>query len=116
MGKAKKPKLPIGAVAPRTLAADVRVLIETARLRVAQRVNAELVVLYWQLGLYWHIGNRIRRDVPGQTRPEYGEQIVSTLSRQLTVEYGTGFSRPNLFRMIRFVEAWPDQAAVTPEK
>ncbi|MCL4843629.1 MAG: YhcG family protein [Bryobacteraceae bacterium] len=111
MGKAKKPEGSEPALAVPNpvgeLAADVRVLIETARLRVAQTVNAELVLLYWQ------IGNRIRRDVLGQTRAEYGEQIVSTLSRQLTVEYGAGFSRPNLFHMIRFVEAWPDQAAVT---
>ena len=111
MGKTKKSERSEPALAAPNplgeLAADVRSLIEAARLRVAQTVNAELVLLYWQ------IGNRIRRDVLGQTRAEYGEQIVSTLSRQLTVEYGAGFSRPNLFHMIRFVEAWPDQAAMT---
>jgi len=31
----------------------------------------------------------------------------------LTSEYGAGFSRQNLFHMIRFVEAWPDRASVT---
>src|SRR6202042_22625 len=35
-----------------------------------------------------------------------------TLSRQLTAEYGAGFSRQNLFHMIRFTEAWPDEAHV----
>jgi hypothetical protein len=111
MGKTKKSERSQPAVAAPNLfgelAADVRTLIEAARLRVAQTVNAELVLLYWQ------IGNRIRRDVLGPTRAEYGEQIVSTLSRQLTVEYGAGFSRPNLFHMIRLVEAWPGQAAMT---
>jgi uncharacterized protein DUF1016 len=33
----------------------------------------------------------------------YGEKIVSTLSRQLHAEFGNGFSRPNLFRMVRFL-------------
>jgi hypothetical protein len=47
-------------------------------------------------------------------RAEYGEEIVSTLSRQLTTDYGAGFSRQNLFHMIRFAEAWPDQAQVAP--
>jgi predicted nuclease of restriction endonuclease-like (RecB) superfamily len=89
------------------LASDLRKLIESARLRVAQTVNAELVLLYWQ------IGQRIRRDILGEARAEYGERIVSTLSRQLTSEYGTGFSRQNLFHMIRFAELWPDQAQVT---
>ena len=88
------------------LAADIRGMIEAARLRVAQTVNAELVLLNWQ------IGNRIRRDILGQTRAEYGEEIVSTLSRQLSADYGAGFSRQNLFHMIRFAEVWPHQARV----
>jgi hypothetical protein len=60
------------------LAADLRTLIQAARLRVAQTVNAELVILYWQ------IGNRIRTHILGEARADYGDQIVSTLSRQLT--------------------------------
>lgn len=90
-----------------TLAADIRQLIETARSRAAQAVNAELVMLCWQ------VGDRIRRDVLGQSRAGYGEEIVSTLSRQLTAEYGTGFSRQNLFHMIRFAEVWPERAKIT---
>jgi hypothetical protein len=81
------------------LAADLRSLIDTTRLQVARTVNAELVMRYWE------IGSRIRRDILGDARAEYGNQIVSTLSRQLTAEYGAGFSRQNLFHMIRFVEA-----------
>jgi hypothetical protein len=69
---------------------------------VARTVNAELVMLYWK------IGSRIRRDILGDARAAYGNQIVSTLSRQLTAEFGAGFSRQNLFHMIR-VEAWPEQ-------
>lgn len=76
------------------LIADVRALVNAARHRVAQAINAELVLLYWG------IGNRIRRDILGEERAGYGEQIVSTLSRQLTSDYA-GFSRPNLFHMIR---------------
>lgn len=89
------------------LAADIRGLIEAARVRIAQAVNAELAFLNWQ------IGSRIRRDILAEARAEYGEQIVSTLSRQLTADYGAGFSRQNLFHMIRFVEAWPDEKQVT---
>jgi hypothetical protein len=57
------------------LAADIRALVETARLRAARTVNAELVLLYWR------IGDRIRRDILGEARAQYEEQIVSTLSR-----------------------------------
>ena len=89
-----------------TLVADVRALVNAARHRAAQAINAELVLLYWS------IGNRIRRDILGDERAGYGEQIVSTLSRQLTSDYGAGFSRPNLFHMIRFVDVWPDRTQV----
>jgi hypothetical protein len=61
--------------APRVLgelAADLRSLIETTRLRVARIVNAELVMLYWE------IGSRIRRDILGDARAEYGNQIGSS--------------------------------------
>jgi len=34
--------------------------------------------------LYWQIGDRIRRDILGEAWAEYGSQIISTLSRQLT--------------------------------
>jgi len=85
---------------------DIRSLIENARQQAAQAVNSELTMLYW------HIGGRIRRDILGQARAEYGEQIVGTLSRQLTAEYGKGFSRANLFHMIRFTEAFPKKEIV----
>jgi predicted nuclease of restriction endonuclease-like (RecB) superfamily len=84
------------------LLVDVRALIENGRAHVAQAVNAGVVLLYWS------IGDRTRREILGEKRAAYGEQIVSTLSRQLAAEYGQGFSRPNLFRMIRFAEAFPD--------
>ena len=57
--------------------------------------------------MYWKIGARIRQQILGDERAAYGEQIFSTLSRQLTAGYGVGFSRGNLFHMIRFAEVWP---------
>ncbi|MCF8131124.1 MAG: DUF1016 N-terminal domain-containing protein, partial [Deltaproteobacteria bacterium] len=38
---------------------------------------------------------------------------VSTLSRQLTVEHGRGFSGKNLRHMIRFAEVFADEAIVS---
>ncbi len=86
------------------LLSDLALLIDSTRRRVARAVNAELVLMYWK------IGARIRQEVLGGERAAYGEQIVSTLSRQLTASYGAGFSRGNLFHMIRFAEVWPVEA------
>jgi predicted nuclease of restriction endonuclease-like (RecB) superfamily len=94
------------AAAPGPLLDDVRQLILQTREGVAQAVNAALVLLYWQ------VGQRIRTEILKQRRASYGEEICSTLSNQLTTEFGNGFSRPNLTRMIRFAEVFPEQGIV----
>jgi len=64
------------------------------------------------VGLHWQIGNRIRQDILKEKRAEYGKEIVATLSQELIVEYGKGFSRRNLFNMIRFAEVFSDMKIV----
>lgn len=86
---------------------DIRRLIEEARESVAAAVNAGLTMLYWR------IGRRIRQDVLKGERAEYGEDIVSALSRQLEADYGRGFSVKNLRHMIRFAEVFADEAIVS---
>jgi predicted nuclease of restriction endonuclease-like (RecB) superfamily len=95
------------AASPAELLSDLRALIHQAREVVAQSVNSALVLLYWQ------VGQRIHGDILREERASYGEEIVSTLSRQLQAEFGNGFSRPNLFRMVRFAEAFPDPQIVS---
>jgi hypothetical protein len=73
---------------------------------VARAVNAALVLLYW------NVGDRIRREILGEQRAAYGQQIVSILSTQLAAEYGPGFGPRNLFRMVRFAEVFPDHQIV----
>jgi len=70
--------------------------------QVARAANAGLTLLYW------NVGKHIRQDILKNKRAEYGEQILPTLSAKLVPEYGQGFSRRNLSRMIQFVEAFPD--------
>jgi predicted nuclease of restriction endonuclease-like (RecB) superfamily len=99
-----KPLVP--AHAADNLLGDIRALIEQARQVVARTVNSAMVALYWQ------IGKRIREDVLHEQRAEYGEQIVATLSAQLTVEYGRGYTEKGLRRMIQFAERFPDEQIV----
>ena len=81
---------------------EIRSLIEQTRSRVASTVNSALVLMNW------HIGKRIGDEVLKNKRAEYGNEIVSTLSQQLTAEYGKGFSRQNLFHCMRFAETFSD--------
>jgi len=64
------------------------------------------------VGLYWSIGERIRKDTLAYERAAYDEQILHALSRQLSEEYGPGFGPTNLFYMIRFAETFPDSRIV----
>jgi len=84
------------------LFSEIKQLIEQSKNNVAITVNAEMSLLYW------NIGNRINSNILQNERAGYGEQIVQTLSAQLTIEYGRGFSKRNLFDMIRFAEVFPD--------
>lgn len=63
--------------------------------------------------MHWRIGQRIRVEVLGGQRAGYGEEIVSTVSRQLTADYGRSFSVKSLRHMMRFAEAFPDEALVS---
>lgn len=84
------------------LLGDLRDLIQEARQNVARNINSALVMLYWR------VGKRIRQDVLKEKRAEYGEEIVPTVSAKLVKDFGDGFSPPNLSRMVRLVEVFPD--------
>ncbi|MBL8413454.1 MAG: DUF1016 family protein [Propionivibrio sp.] len=84
------------------LLTDLRQMIAGAREQVARTVNSGLTVLYW------HIGTRIREDLLKEKRAEYGKKIVQAVAGQLTTEFGRGWSRTNLFQMVRFAELFPD--------
>ncbi len=107
--KNQKERLPVIAkslVHNKDLIAELREMILQARREVAQRVNSALVILYWK------IGSRIRRDILKEKRAEYGKEIVSALGRQLSEEFGSGYSEKNLWHMLRFAEVFPKEEIV----
>ena len=55
---------------------------------------------------------RTLRVILGKERAEYGQHVVQNLSVRLTEHYGRGFTRANLFHMVRFAEAFPDEQIV----
>jgi predicted nuclease of restriction endonuclease-like (RecB) superfamily len=91
---------------PHDLVAELRQLIESARHRAAVAVNAELSLLYWQ------VGQRIHRNILGSQRAGYGEAIVPALAQQLSAAYGRGWGVRHLRLCIRFAERYPDATIV----
>lgn len=47
----------------------------------------------------WYIGERINREISGNTRAEYGKQIVSRLATQLKETYGGRSFNARVFRL-----------------
>lgn len=63
--------------------------------------------------MYWHIGERINREVLGNQRAEYGKQIVASVARQLQEDFGTkGFDEKNIHRMMQFAQLFPKEQIV----
>ena len=91
-----------------SLIQDLRQIIEQARGQVAATANYELTMMYW------HIGERINREVLGNQRAEYGKQIVSAVSTQLQAEYGKkGLEPRSIWRMMQFAQEFPDVEIVS---
>jgi predicted nuclease of restriction endonuclease-like (RecB) superfamily len=82
---------------------DIRSLINAARTRVAARVNAEITQLYWR------VGKRVHIEVLNGERAEYGKQLVSQLSKELILEYGSGWGEQHLRHCVLLAQVFSDE-------
>jgi len=82
---------------------DIRELIDNSRQRFVVAVNAELTLLYW------NIGKKINDHILGNERAEYGKQIVASLARQLTEEYGKGWGEQQIRHSLRSAETFSEE-------
>ena len=99
----------VATASTQSLIQDLRQIIEQARGQVAATAN------YAQTMMYWHIGERINREVLDNKRAEYGKQIVATVARQLQEEFGRkGFDEKSIRRMMQFATLFPDSQIVAP--
>ncbi len=72
-------------------------LLEQGRRQAVVAVNYALVRTYWE------IGKRIvEYEQKGNERAEYGSALLTKLSRDLKLRYGTGFSKSNVYLMRLF--------------
>jgi len=91
---------------PEELVSDLHRLISDARRQAAVVVNMSLTALYWR------VGERISRELLGGDRAVYGEALVADLADGLMGDYGRGFTKKNLWRMVQFAEAFPVEEIV----
>ena len=55
------------------------------------------------------IGERIyEEELKGENRAEYGAKIIADLSKSLTLEFGKGFGKTNLYQFYSFYKSHPN--------
>mgnify|MGYP005777747717 FL=1 len=87
---------------------EIKGLLLNARQRVAVQVNTELLSTYWNIGRII-----VEHEQDSRNRAEYGKQVLKQLSRELTKEFGKGFSVSNLQFMRRFYQNYQIQQTVS---
>ncbi len=90
-----------------SLVHELKNLIADTKEKVAVSVNSSLTLMYWQIGF------KINQDILQNNRAEYGKEIVATVSQQLILEFGNGFSAKNLRHMMKFSEIFDDVKIVS---
>lgn len=87
---------------------QIKSILYKARSNVVSQVNGELLKAYWNIG---RIVCEYEQSTP--ERADYGKQIMKNLSKELTREFGKGFSVSNLQFMRRFYLTYSIQQTVS---
>ena len=82
-------------------------ILEQARGNVVRSVNTNMVLAYWLIGR-----EIVQALQGGESRAEYGKQVVEKLSTQLTKEYGRGFSATNLWYFRQFYQVYVNRTGI----
>jgi predicted nuclease of restriction endonuclease-like (RecB) superfamily len=85
---------------------DLCKIVDSSKHSVARVLSSSMTLLYWR------IGERIKTDLIKLDRAEYGQSIIRDLSKNLSAEYGRGFTYTSLTRMVKFYEQISDQNIV----
>jgi predicted nuclease of restriction endonuclease-like (RecB) superfamily len=96
--------------APPSLIDALRELIHVGRQRALRAVDMVQVQTCWEIGR--HI---VEFEQAGESRALYGKQLLVTLAKALTEEFGKGFDESNLRYMRGFFRAFPIRDTVCHE-
>ena len=89
-------------------AADSIKAVEKRLADMAVQVNTELLSTYWNIGKII-----VEHEQENKDRADYGKQPLKELSKELTKEFGKGFSVSNLQFMRRFYQSYQIQQTVS---
>ena len=94
-------ELPSSNLSP--LLEELRGLITQSHASIAVTVNSAMSVLYWEMG------HRINADILQNQRASYGQEVVSSLAKALSLEFGKGWSEKHLRHCLRAAETFQNK-------
>ena len=98
----------IKIISSKEVFSQIKSLLINARNSVVQAVNTTMVHTYFEIGRII-----IENEQDGKERAEYNKQTLKKLSKQLTAEFGKGFSVQNLEYMRRFYATYQKSQRVS---
>ena len=81
---------------------EIKEILISARNKVYQTANFAMVEAYW------NIGKSIIEEQGGNEKAEYGKGLLKELSKQMTQDFGKGFTVANLKNMRQFYLTFPN--------
>ena len=82
---------------------EIKTILKNARQKAYTAVNSAMVEAYWE------IGRRIvEEEQNGKETAEYGKEILQNLSKELTEEFGKGYSYRTLREIRQFYLMFSD--------
>ncbi len=78
------------------------------QVRATQAVHSHITKTYWKIGR-----DIVEFEQGGKARAEYGKNLLTRLSRDLTVRQGKGFNRSNVIRIRQFYVNYPKGATAS---
>ncbi|MFR3389845.1 MAG: PDDEXK nuclease domain-containing protein [[Clostridium] scindens] len=88
---------------------QIKRILSEARNKVYQTANFAMVEAYW------NIGKNIVEQQGGEEKAEYGVRLIAELSKQMTTDFGKGFTVANLKNMRQFYLTFPKSYALRSE-
>ena len=88
---------------------EIKEILISARNKVYQTANFAMVEAYW------NIGKSIIEEQGGNEKAEYGTGLLKELSKQMTQDFGKGFTVANFKNMRQFYITFPNGYALRSE-
>ena len=88
---------------------EIKNILNIARNKVYKTANFVMVEAYW------NIGKSIIEEQGGNEKAEYGTGLIKELSKQMTQDFGKGFTVTNLKYMRQFYLMFPNSHALRDE-